>query len=137
MAAVDEYQRRSKQAVFVEYVMLGPGERAAALLGSASWQRGASAQGCVCVMLGPGERARVHPWAGSPAPESRRRSHARAAPAVPGGPPTHALPSPPARLPADVNCTAEHAHQLGALLAGRDVLVNLIPWNPILSPSIE
>lgn len=34
----------------------------------------------------------------------------------------------------DVNCTAAHAHELGALLAGRDVMVNLIPWNPILSP---
>ncbi|KAL4451304.1 hypothetical protein ABPG77_009376 [Micractinium sp. CCAP 211/92] len=61
MGAVDEYQRRTRQSVFVEYVMLGP----------------------------------------------------------------------------DVNCTEEHAHQLGALLRGRDVLVNLIPWNPILSPSIS
>ena len=61
MAAVDEYQRRTRQSVFVEYVMLGP----------------------------------------------------------------------------DVNCTEEHAHQLGALLRGRDVLVNLIPWNPILSPDIR
>lgn len=61
MGAVDEYQRRSRQSVFIEYVMLGP----------------------------------------------------------------------------DVNCTQEHAHQLGALLQGRDVLVNLIPWNPILSPSIS
>lgn len=61
MGAVDEYQRRSRQSVFIEYVMLGP----------------------------------------------------------------------------DVNCTQEHAHQLGALLQGRDVLVNLIPWNPILSPSIR
>lgn len=61
MAAVAEYQARTKQSVFVEYVMLGP----------------------------------------------------------------------------DVNCTEAHAHQLGALLQGRDVLVNLIPWNPILSPSIS
>ncbi|KAL4420786.1 hypothetical protein ABPG75_010442 [Micractinium tetrahymenae] len=61
MGAVDEYQRRTRQSVFIEYVMLGP----------------------------------------------------------------------------DVNCTEEHAHQLGALLRGRDVLVNLIPWNPILSPSIS
>lgn len=52
MAAVDAYQSRSRQSVFVEYVMLGP----------------------------------------------------------------------------DVNCTPQHAHQLGALLRGRDVLVNLIPW---------
>lgn len=29
-----------------------------------------------------------------------------------------------------VNCTPEHAHQLGRLLQGRDVVVNLIPWNP-------
>ncbi|PSC70785.1 radical SAM domain-containing [Micractinium conductrix] len=36
----------------------------------------------------------------------------------------------------DVNCTEAHAHQLGALLKGRDVLVNLIPWNPILSPTM-
>lgn len=52
MAAVDAYQARSGQSVFVEYVMLGP----------------------------------------------------------------------------DVNCTPTHAHQLGALLRGRNVLVNLIPW---------
>ena len=36
----------------------------------------------------------------------------------------------------DINCTQAHAHQLGRLLQGRNVLVNLIPWNPILSPSI-
>lgn len=36
-----------------------------------------------------------------------------------------------------VNCTEEHAHQLGQLLSGRDVVVNLIPWNPILSPGME
>ncbi len=36
-----------------------------------------------------------------------------------------------------VNCTEEHAHQLGQLLQGRDVVVNLIPWNPILSPGME
>lgn len=39
--------------------------------------------------------------------------------------------------PADVNCTPAHARQLGALLQGKDMLVNLIPWNPILSPSIR
>ncbi|KAL4857551.1 putative dual-specificity RNA methyltransferase RlmN 2 [Chlorella vulgaris] len=60
MAALDEYQRRTKLRVFVEYVMLGP----------------------------------------------------------------------------DINCTTAHAHQLGALLRGKDLLVNLIPWNPILSPSM-
>jgi adenine C2-methylase RlmN of 23S rRNA A2503 and tRNA A37 len=37
----------------------------------------------------------------------------------------------------DVNCTIEHAHQLGSLLRGKDVVVNLIPWNPILSPAME
>lgn len=31
MAAVDEYQQRTRQSVFVEYVMLGPGESAAAI----------------------------------------------------------------------------------------------------------
>ena len=36
-----------------------------------------------------------------------------------------------------VNCTEGHAHQLGQLLQGRDVVVNLIPWNPILSPGME
>lgn len=35
-----------------------------------------------------------------------------------------------------VNCTPAHAAQLGALLAGLDCVVNLIPWNPILSPSM-
>jgi len=34
----------------------------------------------------------------------------------------------------DFNCTREHAHQLGELLQGRDVVINVIPWNPILSP---
>lgn len=34
----------------------------------------------------------------------------------------------------DFNCTKEHAHKLGALLEGRDVVINVIPWNPILSP---
>lgn len=37
----------------------------------------------------------------------------------------------------DFNCLPEHAHQLGELLRGRDVVVNLIPWNPILSPAME
>ena len=32
MAAVEEYQRRTRQSVFVEYVMLGPGAHSAALL---------------------------------------------------------------------------------------------------------
>lgn len=37
----------------------------------------------------------------------------------------------------DVNCLPAHAHQLGSLLQGKDVVVNLIPWNPILSPNFE
>jgi adenine C2-methylase RlmN of 23S rRNA A2503 and tRNA A37 len=60
MAAVDTYQEKTRQRVFVEYVMLGP----------------------------------------------------------------------------DFNCLPEHAAQLGALLGSRDVVVNLIPWNPILSPGM-
>lgn len=27
----------------------------------------------------------------------------------------------------------EHAHQLGALLSGLNVLLNVIPWNPVLA----
>jgi len=34
----------------------------------------------------------------------------------------------------DFNCTSDHAHQLGQLLRGKEVVVNVIPWNPILSP---
>ncbi|KAL6782347.1 hypothetical protein ACKKBG_A06445 [Auxenochlorella protothecoides x Auxenochlorella symbiontica] len=37
----------------------------------------------------------------------------------------------------EANCRAEHAHALGALLSGRNVVVNLIPWNPILSPAMD
>ena len=37
----------------------------------------------------------------------------------------------------DFNCLQEHAHELGELLQGRDVVINLIPWNPILSPGME
>lgn len=37
----------------------------------------------------------------------------------------------------DFNCLEEHARELGELLQGRDVVVNLIPWNPILSPGME
>lgn len=36
--------------------------------------------------------------------------------------------------PQGVNDGLELAHQLGALLAGRNVVLNLIPWNPIYSP---
>ncbi len=37
----------------------------------------------------------------------------------------------------DFNCLDSHAHELGQLLRGRDVVVNLIPWNPVLSPDFE
>lgn len=37
---------------------------------------------------------------------------------------------------AGVNDQLEHAHQLGQLLQGRDVVLNLIPWNPVYSPGI-
>lgn len=37
----------------------------------------------------------------------------------------------------DFNCLEEHALELGKLLQGRDVVVNLIPWNPILSPGMD
>jgi len=35
-----------------------------------------------------------------------------------------------------VNDSEQQAQQLGALLRGRDVVVNLIPWNPVFSPGI-
>ena len=35
-----------------------------------------------------------------------------------------------------VNDGEEQAHELGALLHGRDMTVNLIPWNPVYSPDI-
>lgn len=35
---------------------------------------------------------------------------------------------------ARVNENEEQAHQLGALLQGRAVVLNLIPWNPVYSP---
>ena len=38
---------------------------------------------------------------------------------------------------AGVNDGLEQAEQLGALLQGFDVTVNLIPWNPIYSPGID
>jgi hypothetical protein len=37
----------------------------------------------------------------------------------------------------DFNCLESHAHELGQLLRGRDVSVNLIPWNPVLSPDFD
>jgi adenine C2-methylase RlmN of 23S rRNA A2503 and tRNA A37 len=33
-----------------------------------------------------------------------------------------------------VNDAIELAHQMGQLLQGKDVIVNLIPWNPVYSP---
>ena len=36
-----------------------------------------------------------------------------------------------------VNDAPETARQLGALMSGRNMLVNLIPWNPIYSPGMQ
>ena len=38
---------------------------------------------------------------------------------------------------AGVNDSAEQAHQLGRLLQGRDLVINLIPWNPVYSPDFS
>jgi len=38
---------------------------------------------------------------------------------------------------AKVNDSEEQAHQLGVLLQGRAVVLNLIPWNPVYSPEFE
>lgn len=38
---------------------------------------------------------------------------------------------------AKVNDNEEQAHQLGALLQGRAVVLNLIPWNPVYSPEYD
>ena len=38
---------------------------------------------------------------------------------------------------ARVNDSDEQANQLGALLQGRAVVLNLIPWNPVYSPDFE
>ena len=38
---------------------------------------------------------------------------------------------------AGVNDGPEQAHQLGELLQGRDMIINLIPWNPVYSPDIS
>lgn len=35
-----------------------------------------------------------------------------------------------------VNDQPQQAHQLGQLLQQRNVVLNLIPWNPVFSPSI-
>lgn len=37
---------------------------------------------------------------------------------------------------AGVNDGEQQAQQLGALLRGRNMVVNLIPWNPVFSPGI-
>lgn len=36
-----------------------------------------------------------------------------------------------------VNDSLESAHELGALLQGRDIVLNLIPWNPVYSPDFH
>jgi adenine C2-methylase RlmN of 23S rRNA A2503 and tRNA A37 len=36
-----------------------------------------------------------------------------------------------------VNDSLEQAHELGQLLQGRAVVLNLIPWNPVYSPDFE
>lgn len=38
---------------------------------------------------------------------------------------------------AGVNDSEEQAHQLGALMQGRAVVLNLIPWNPVFSPEFH
>ena len=38
---------------------------------------------------------------------------------------------------ARVNDNEEQANQLGALLQGRAVVLNLIPWNPVYSPEFD
>ena len=39
-------------------------------------------------------------------------------------------------LLAGVNDGPDQAHELGRLLSGRNVVVNLIPWNPVYSPGM-
>ena len=36
-----------------------------------------------------------------------------------------------------INCSEKHAHELGQLLSNtpQPVVINLIPWNPVLAPS--
>ena len=38
---------------------------------------------------------------------------------------------------AHVNDSEEQAQQLGSLLQGRAVVLNLIPWNPVYSPEFD
>lgn len=106
LAAVDAYQAAApRQRVFVEYVML------------------AGARLMCCVTAAPACIARLPllPLAALP-PGTSPPPPPRAAPCI-------ALPRPPG-----VNDAPAQAHELGALLQGRDVVVNLIPWNPVLSP---
>ena len=37
----------------------------------------------------------------------------------------------------EVNDSPKTAHELGQLLKGRNMIVNLIPWNPIYSPGMQ
>lgn len=37
---------------------------------------------------------------------------------------------------ANVNDGQQQAHQLGELLQGKNMVINLIPWNPVYSPGI-
>ena len=36
-----------------------------------------------------------------------------------------------------INDSPETAHELGQLLRGRNMIVNLIPWNPVYSPGMQ
>ena len=36
-----------------------------------------------------------------------------------------------------VNDSPEVAQELGALIVGRNMIVNLIPWNPVYSPGMQ
>lgn len=36
-----------------------------------------------------------------------------------------------------INDSQETAHELGQLLRGRNMIVNLIPWNPVYSPGMQ
>ena len=36
-----------------------------------------------------------------------------------------------------INDSSETAHELGQLLKGRNMIVNLIPWNPVYSPGMQ
>ena len=36
-----------------------------------------------------------------------------------------------------INDSPETAHELGQLLKGRNMIVNLIPWNPVYSPGMQ